>query len=105
MEAGPGLSLFQGSESIQLNTAAQRLEEDEEQEDKKRREEEVTLFVLPQKCFTMCFGFHSARDMYRRNHEALCYIWSFKSKEFYALSLSVIMICEESGKQCAESTI
>lgn len=42
MEAGPGLSLFQGSESIQLNTVAQRLEEDEEQEDKKRREGEVT---------------------------------------------------------------
>lgn len=42
MEAGPGLSLFQGSESIQLNTVAQRLEEDEEQEDKRRREGEVT---------------------------------------------------------------
>lgn len=41
MEAGPGLSLFQGSDSIQLNAAAQRLEEDEEQEDKKRRDEEV----------------------------------------------------------------
>ncbi|XP_012216958.1 putative leucine-rich repeat-containing protein DDB_G0290503 isoform X2 [Linepithema humile] len=41
MEAGPGLSLFQGSDSIQLNTATQRLEEDEEQEDKKRRDEEL----------------------------------------------------------------
>ncbi|XP_020292386.1 putative leucine-rich repeat-containing protein DDB_G0290503 isoform X1 [Pseudomyrmex gracilis] len=39
MDTGPGLSLFQGSNSIQLNT--QRLEEDEEQEDKKRREEEI----------------------------------------------------------------
>lgn len=46
METGPSLSLFQGSESIQLNTATQRLEEDEEQEDKKRHDEEVTLFVL-----------------------------------------------------------
>ncbi|EZA57904.1 COP1-interactive protein 1 isoform X2 [Ooceraea biroi] len=41
MEAGPGLSLFQGSDSIQLNAAAQRLEEDEEQEDKKRRDKEI----------------------------------------------------------------
>ncbi|XP_077261006.1 uncharacterized protein LOC143896817 isoform X1 [Temnothorax americanus] len=41
MEAGPGLSLFQGSESIQLNTVAQRLEEDEEQEDKRRLNEEI----------------------------------------------------------------
>jgi len=40
MEAGPGLSLFQGSESIQLN-AVQGLEEDEEQEDKRRLNEEV----------------------------------------------------------------
>ncbi|XP_012527288.1 centrosomal protein of 152 kDa isoform X2 [Monomorium pharaonis] len=39
MEAGPGLSLFQGSESIQLN--AQGLEEDEEQEDKRRLNEEI----------------------------------------------------------------
>ncbi|XP_072750863.1 uncharacterized protein [Anoplolepis gracilipes] len=43
MEAGPGLSLFQGSESIQLNT--QRLEEDEEQEDKKRREGELQALM------------------------------------------------------------
>lgn len=42
MEAGPGLSLFQGSESIQLNAVAQGLEEDEEQEDKRRLNEEVT---------------------------------------------------------------
>ncbi|XP_076749974.1 uncharacterized protein LOC143422886 isoform X2 [Xylocopa sonorina] len=39
---GPGLSLFQGSESIQLNTSAQGLEEDEEQEDIKRRNKEIT---------------------------------------------------------------
>ena len=39
METGPGLSLFQGSDSIQLNT--QGLEEDEEQEDKRRLNEEV----------------------------------------------------------------
>jgi hypothetical protein len=44
METGPGLSLFQGSDSIQLN--AQRFEEDEEQEDKKRRDEEVRVFLL-----------------------------------------------------------
>lgn len=42
MEAGPGLSLFQGSESIQLNAVTQGLEEDEEQEDKRRLNEEVT---------------------------------------------------------------
>lgn len=45
MEAGPGLSLFQGSESIQLNTVAQRLEEDEEQEDKRRREGELQALI------------------------------------------------------------
>ncbi|XP_046601871.1 centrosomal protein of 152 kDa-like isoform X2 [Neodiprion lecontei] len=38
---GPGISLFQGSDSIQLNTTAQRQEEDEEQEDIKRRNEEI----------------------------------------------------------------
>ncbi|XP_035726359.1 centromere-associated protein E-like [Vespa mandarinia] len=38
---GPGISLFQGSESLQLNTSKQRLEEDEEQEDLKRRNEEI----------------------------------------------------------------
>lgn len=44
MEAGPGLSLFQGSESIQLNAAAQVLEEDEEQEaqeDHRRLDDEI----------------------------------------------------------------
>lgn len=45
MEAGPGLSLFQGSESIQLNAVTQGLEEDEEQEDKRRLNEEVTPLV------------------------------------------------------------
>lgn len=49
MEAGPGLSLFQGSESIQLNTIAQGLEEDEEQEDKRRLNEEVTSPVSAEK--------------------------------------------------------
>ncbi|OAD54502.1 hypothetical protein WN48_06691, partial [Eufriesea mexicana] len=39
---GPGLSLFQGSESICLNTSTQGLEEDEEQEDIKRRNKEIT---------------------------------------------------------------
>ncbi|XP_076236772.1 uncharacterized protein LOC143180718 isoform X2 [Calliopsis andreniformis] len=38
---GPGLSLFQGSESIRLNTSTQGLEEDEEQEDIKRRNNEI----------------------------------------------------------------
>ncbi|EGI66042.1 hypothetical protein G5I_05433 [Acromyrmex echinatior] len=41
METGPGLSLFQGSDSIQLNTMTQRLEEDEDQEDKRRLNEEM----------------------------------------------------------------
>ncbi|GAB1862967.1 Centrosomal protein of 152 kDa [Camponotus japonicus] len=45
MEAGPGLSLFQGTESIQLNTVAQRLEEEEEQEDKRRREGELQVLM------------------------------------------------------------
>ncbi|XP_053974384.1 centrosomal protein of 152 kDa-like isoform X2 [Hylaeus volcanicus] len=38
---GPGLSLFQGSESIRLNASTQGLEEDEEQEDIKRRNMEI----------------------------------------------------------------
>ncbi|XP_015610581.1 centrosomal protein of 152 kDa [Cephus cinctus] len=38
---GPGLSLFQGSESIQLNTSSRRQEEEEEQEDRKRRDKEI----------------------------------------------------------------
>ncbi|XP_043282129.1 centrosomal protein of 152 kDa isoform X2 [Venturia canescens] len=40
MEA-PGLSLFQGSDSIQLNSNTQRQQEEEEQEDLKRRNEEI----------------------------------------------------------------
>lgn len=40
----PGLSLFQGAESIQLNTSAQqRIEEEDALEDRKRREAEVFL--------------------------------------------------------------
>ncbi|XP_032690124.1 putative leucine-rich repeat-containing protein DDB_G0290503 isoform X2 [Odontomachus brunneus] len=41
MEAGPGLSLFQGSDNIQLNAAMQGHEEDEEQEEIKRRDKEI----------------------------------------------------------------
>lgn len=38
----PGLSLFQGGGSIQLNTSAQqRIEEEDALEDQKRRDEEV----------------------------------------------------------------
>lgn len=67
MEA-PGLSLFQGSDSIQLDASNQRSEEDEEQEDFKRRNEEVintifasiqldcTLFLLRSK---ICLLMHS----------------------------------------------
>ncbi|XP_057317947.1 centrosomal protein of 152 kDa-like isoform X2 [Microplitis mediator] len=40
MEA-PGISLFQGSDSIKISTIAHRQEEDEEQEDLKRRNEEI----------------------------------------------------------------
>lgn len=43
---GPGLSLFLGSENIQLNTNIQDLEEDEEQEDAKQRNKEVHLPLL-----------------------------------------------------------
>lgn len=43
---GPGLSLFLGSENIQLNTNIQDLEEDEEQEDAKQRNKEVHLLLL-----------------------------------------------------------
>lgn len=37
----PGLSLFQGAESIKLNTEQQRIEEEDAIEDRKRRNEEV----------------------------------------------------------------
>ena len=37
----PGLSLFQGAESIKLNTDQQRAEEEDAIEDRKRRNEEV----------------------------------------------------------------
>ncbi|CAD6224690.1 GSCOCG00005504001-RA-CDS [Cotesia congregata] len=40
MEA-PGMSLFQGSDSIKINSIVHRQEEDEEQEDLKRRDEEI----------------------------------------------------------------
>lgn len=38
---GQGLSIFQGAESIRLDTSAQRLEEEEALEDQKRRNEEL----------------------------------------------------------------
>lgn len=38
---GQGLSLFQGAESIRLDTSAQRIEEEEAFEDQKRRNEEL----------------------------------------------------------------
>lgn len=43
----PGLSLFQGAESIKLNTSAQqRIEEEDALEDRLRRNEEVNwLFI------------------------------------------------------------
>lgn len=45
---GPGLSLFQGSESIQICAGGdQRQEEEEEQEDFKRRHEEVRKVFPP----------------------------------------------------------
>lgn len=38
----PGMSLFQGTESLQINTSAQqRIEEEDALEDQKRRNEEV----------------------------------------------------------------
>ena len=43
---GPSLSLFLGSENIQLNTNTQGLEEDEEQEDAKQRSKEVHLSLF-----------------------------------------------------------
>ena len=40
----PGLSLFQGGESLKINSSLQRIEEEEAIEDQKRRNEEV--FIL-----------------------------------------------------------
>jgi hypothetical protein len=37
----PGMSIFQGSEGLQLDTSLQHLEEDEAEEDQKRRNKEV----------------------------------------------------------------
>lgn len=43
----PGLSLFQGAESIKLNTSTQqRIEEEDALEDQKRRNEEVCALHL-----------------------------------------------------------
>lgn len=50
----PGLSLFQGAGSIQINNSAQqRLEEEDAKEDAMRRNEEVT--------FTIQLRFYTAR--------------------------------------------
>ncbi|XP_034951220.1 putative leucine-rich repeat-containing protein DDB_G0290503 [Chelonus insularis] len=45
MEA-PGMSLFQGSGSIQINAASHGLEEDEEQQDFQRRNKELKVMLL-----------------------------------------------------------
>lgn len=48
----PGLSLFQGAESIKLNNDEQRIEEEDAAEDRLRRNEEVSngKFVRSTKC-------------------------------------------------------
>lgn len=38
----PGLSLFQGAESIKVNTSQQRIEEEDQLQDQIRRNEEVS---------------------------------------------------------------
>lgn len=53
----PGLSLFQGAESLQLNTSTQqRIEEQDAFEDQQRRNEEVTNRFLFFFCFGFCFS-------------------------------------------------
>lgn len=43
----PGLSLFQGGGSIQLNTSAQqRIEEEDDLEDRERRNAEVRIRII-----------------------------------------------------------
>jgi hypothetical protein len=37
----PGMSTFEGSDGLHLNTSVQHLEDDEAEEDKKRRNKEV----------------------------------------------------------------
>lgn len=39
----PGISIFQGAESIKINTSFDRLEEEEAAEDQRRRNEEVSI--------------------------------------------------------------
>jgi hypothetical protein len=39
----PGMSIFQGSEDLQLDESFQHLEEDEAEEDQKRRNKEVRV--------------------------------------------------------------
>lgn len=42
----PGMSIFQGAESIQINNSYDRIQEEEEAaEDQRRRNEEVSIFV------------------------------------------------------------
>lgn len=59
---GPGLSLFQGPEGIELNVSGQHLQEEEEQEDIKRRNEEVRIvcFVYRACNSTLRAGIYSA---------------------------------------------
>lgn len=52
MDNGPGVSLFQSTEVLQLNTSAQREEEEEALEDEKRRNEEVKNSM--KKSYYMC---------------------------------------------------
>lgn len=42
----PGLSLFQGAESIKLNSSLERQEEEDALEDQRRRNEEVVSFTI-----------------------------------------------------------
>lgn len=59
----PGMSLFQGAESLQMNTSAQqRVEEEDALEDQKRRNEEVSVPLAIQCNDELTFSFSVAQE-------------------------------------------
>lgn len=67
----PGISIFQGAESIKINTSFDRLEEEEAAEDQRRRNEEVSI------------EFYLHKEKYSRN---LFFIFEFNFYLLYPLS-------------------
>jgi hypothetical protein len=69
----PGISIFEGSEGLQLDTSLQHLEEDEAEEDQKRMNYEV---LQPVPC-TVCVRHiaFSADQQFIQFTAILCYVY------------------------------